>query len=106
MPALVAGIHVFRASQQDVDGRDAARPWDVERGACTAAQARATKKPACAGLSVRMSAVRAYWRAAVRWLKVTVDTKTTAVPANFWVVMPRCGSCANVIMTDASGLRR
>src|ERR1700686_121609 len=42
---------------------------------------------------------------AVRMPKVTVETKTIAVPLNFLVVMPGCGSLVNVITTVAAGLR-
>src|SRR5215470_1657033 len=50
--------------------------------------------------------VCAYCREAVRRLNVTVDTNTTAVPANRSVRMPRCGSLANVIITDVDGFCR
>src|SRR5262249_1224001 len=39
-------------------------------------------------------------------LKVTVETKTTALPANLSVVTPRCGSSENVIITIAAGFCR
>ena len=39
-----------------------------------------------------------YRSAAVRAVNVTVETKTTALPANFSVLMPRCGSSENVII--------
>jgi hypothetical protein len=71
---------------------------------------RPRQKTACAGLFLR-SLVGARRRAAagqrseaVRRLNVTVETNTTAVPANRCVDMPRCGSFfANVIITDDDG---
>src|SRR5262249_50468896 len=39
-------------------------------------------------------------------LKVTVETKTTALPANLSVLTPRCGSSENVIITIAAGFCR
>src|SRR5215468_5755663 len=43
---------------------------------------------------------------AVRRLNVTVETNTTADPANRRVDMPRCGSFPNVIITNDAGFCR